>query len=80
MIGTIDRTLPDRTRRGDFERRPLRRLNEGVRAPSGRLLRDLAREYGLRRILVFGSATRADFRSDSDVDLLVEPALVAASV
>lgn len=36
-------------------------------------LRALAREYGLRRILAFGSATRADFRPDSDIDLLVEP-------
>ncbi len=71
LTGTIDRTFPDRTRRGDFEGRPLGRLNEGVRVPSGRRLRDLAREYGLRRILVFGSATRADFRPDSDVDLLV---------
>ena len=34
----------------------------------------LAREYGLRRILAFGSSTRADFRPDSDIDLLVEPA------
>lgn len=72
LTGTIDRTFPDRTRRGDFEARPLGRLNEGVRAPSGRRLRGLARAYGLRRILVFGSATRADFRPDSDVDLLVE--------
>jgi len=74
LAGTVDRTFPDRTRHGDFEARSLGRLNEAIAAPSARRLRALAREYGLRRILAFGSATRADFRPDSDIDLLVEPA------
>ena len=73
LAGTVDRTFPDRTRHGDLEARPLGRLNEAIAAPSVRRLRALAREYGLRRILAFGSATRADFRPDSDIDLLVEP-------
>ena len=73
LAGSIDRTFPDRTRHGDFEARSLGHLNEAIQAPSGRRLRALAREYGLRRILAFGSATRADFRPDSDIDLLVEP-------
>ena len=73
LTGAVDRTFPDRTRHGDFESPPLGRLNEAIEVPSGRRLRALAREYGLRRILVFGSATRADFRPDSDVDLFVEP-------
>ena len=73
LAGTVDRTFPDRTRRGDLEARVLRRLHDGVAAPSARRLRALARQYGLRRILAFGSATRADFRPDSDLDLLVEP-------
>jgi predicted nucleotidyltransferase len=73
LAGSIDRTFPDRTRHGDFEARSLGHLNEAIEAPSGRRLRALAREYGLRRILAFGSATRADFRPDSDIDLLVEP-------
>jgi predicted nucleotidyltransferase len=30
------------------------------------------REYGIQRRAVFGSALRADFRPDSDIDLLVE--------
>lgn len=30
------------------------------------------REHGIRRLAVFGSALRADFRPDSDLDLLVE--------
>jgi predicted nucleotidyltransferase len=74
LTGTVDLSFPDRTRHGDPDARPLGHLNEGIRAPSGRRLRALAREYGLRRILAFGSATRADLRPDSDLDLLVEPA------
>ncbi|MGB9625059.1 MAG: nucleotidyltransferase family protein [Phycisphaerae bacterium] len=30
------------------------------------------RKHGIRRLAVFGSALRADFRPDSDIDLLVE--------
>jgi predicted nucleotidyltransferase len=73
LAGTVDRTFPDRTRHGDVEARSLGHLNEAIAAPSARRLRALAREYGLRRILAFGSATRADYRPDSDIDLLVEP-------
>lgn len=73
LAGTVDRTFPDRTRHGDFEARSLGRLNDAIATPSIRRLRALAREYGLRRVLAFGSATRADFRADSDIDLLVEP-------
>lgn len=29
-------------------------------------------KYGLKSMAVFGSATRDDFRSDSDVDIMVE--------
>ena len=73
LAGTIDRTFPDRTRHGDVGARSLGRLHERFVAPSVRRLRALARQSGLRRILVFGSATRTDFRPDSDVDLLDEP-------
>jgi uncharacterized protein len=73
LAGTVDRTFPDRTRHGDAEARALGRLNDAIAAPSARSLRALARAHGLRRILAFGSATRADFRPDSDIDLLVEP-------
>ncbi|OGO57419.1 MAG: hypothetical protein A2Z32_04110 [Chloroflexi bacterium RBG_16_69_14] len=74
LVGTVDGTFPDRTRHGDLEARPLGRLHGAVAAPSARRLRALARKYRLRRILAFGSVTRADFRPDSDIDLLVEPA------
>ena len=30
------------------------------------------REHGVRRLAVFGSALRPDFRPDSDVDVLIE--------
>ena len=33
---------------------------------------DFCREYHIRRLAVFGSALRDDFRPDSDVDVLVE--------
>jgi uncharacterized protein len=72
LKGDIDRSFPDRSCHGDLDAMPLGRLNEGIHAPSGRSLQALAREYGLRRILAFGSATRADLRPDSDLDLLVE--------
>jgi predicted nucleotidyltransferase len=73
LLGTVDRTFPDRTRKGDPDGPSLHRLNDAVAIPSARRMRALARVYRLRRILAFGSATRADFRPDSDIDLVVEP-------
>lgn len=35
-------------------------------------LSDLAREYGITRVRVFGSVVRGEDRSDSDLDLLVD--------
>jgi len=73
LAGSVDRSFPDRARHGTEDAPPLRRLHDGVTVPSGRRLRALARRHGLRRVVAFGSATRADFRPDSDLDLLVEP-------
>ena len=72
LTGTVDRTFPDLTNHGDVDARPLGRLNAKVRMPSARRLREFARQHGLRRIVAFGSATRDDFRPDSDLDLFVE--------
>jgi uncharacterized protein len=72
--GSVDRSFPDRSRHCDESAPLLRRLHDGVAAPSDRRLHALARRHGLRRVVAFGSATRADFRPDSDLDLLVEPA------
>jgi uncharacterized protein len=74
LAGSVDRSFPDRTRHGDESAPLLRRLHDGVAVPSDRKLRALVRRHGLRRVVAFGSATRADFRPDSDLDLLVEPA------
>lgn len=73
LAGSADRSFPDRTRHGDENAPLLRRLHDGVAVPSDRRLRDLAHRHGLRRVVAFGSAIRADFRPDSDLDLLVEP-------
>lgn len=73
LAGNVDRTFPDRTKHGDFDARPLGHVNAALALPSARRLREFASEHGLRRILAFGSATRDDFRPDSDLDLLVEP-------
>jgi uncharacterized protein len=73
LTGSVDRSFPDRTRHGDENAPLLRRLHDGIAVPSDRKLRALARRHGLRRLVAFGSATRADFRPDSDLDLLVEP-------
>jgi predicted nucleotidyltransferase len=73
LEGSVDRSFPDRTRHGDETAPLLLRLHDGVAVPSDRRLRALARRHGLRRVVAFGSATRADFRPDSDLDLLVEP-------
>jgi predicted nucleotidyltransferase len=73
LAGSVDRSFPDRTRHGDENAPVLRRLHDRVIVPSDRRLDALARRHGLRRMVVFGSATRTDFRPDSDLDLLVEP-------
>jgi|SRR5680860_272838 len=33
---------------------------------------ELCRRHGIRSLSLFGSSTRKDFRSDSDIDVLVE--------
>lgn len=74
LAGSVDGTFPDRTRHADFDAARLGRLHPSLPTPSQRRLRNLAQRHHLRRILAFGSATRADFRPDSDLDLLVESA------
>lgn len=39
---------------------------------SSRQLADFCRRHHIRRLAVFGSVLRADFRPDSDLDILVE--------
>ena len=45
---------------------------EQVRNVSPRLVEDFCRRNRIRKLAVFGSALRDDFRPDSDLDVLVE--------
>jgi len=71
--GSVDRSLPDRSRRGSLAARRLGRLHPSLPTPSRRSLAAMARRHRLARVLVFGSAVREDLRPDSDVDVLIEP-------
>lgn len=72
LKGRPERSLPDRSRQGDLEHaRRLGRPHPDLRLPSRRRLAALAHRYGLVHLGLFGSAVRADFRPDSDVDVLV---------
>jgi predicted nucleotidyltransferase len=71
--GSVDRSFPDRSRRGSLDGRRLGGLHPSLRRPSRRSLAELARRHRLARVLVFGSAVREDFRPDSDIDVLIEP-------
>ena len=73
LAGSLERSFPDRQDRDHARARPLGGLHPALPTPSLRRLRALARTYGFQRMLAFGSATRSDFRPDSDVDLYVEP-------
>lgn len=70
--GRLELSFPDRSRRG-ASRRPtaLGKLHPALPRPSRRARQRIAARYGLAEISVFGSATRTDFRPDSDVDVLV---------
>ncbi|MDN5870462.1 MAG: nucleotidyltransferase family protein [Nitrococcus sp.] len=46
-------------------------MNNAISIPQ-EALAGFCREHGIRRLAVFGSALRKDFRPDSDIDLLVE--------
>lgn len=46
-------------------------MNKDLSIPRERI-EAFCREHGIRRLAIFGSALRDDFRPDSDVDVLVE--------
>lgn len=73
LLGTVARSFPDRTRHGSSSARHLGRPHPSLGRISQRALAALARTNHLRRIDLFGSVVRADFRPDSDVDVVVEP-------
>jgi predicted nucleotidyltransferase len=47
-------------------------IRPGVLAVDDDALDDFARRHSIRRLALFGSVLREDFREDSDVDVLVE--------
>lgn len=73
LKGSVDRSLPNLARHGNPSGPLLHDLNPSLGRPSAANLRGIATRFGLRRIVVFGSAVRADLRPDSDVDVLIEP-------
>jgi len=46
-------------------------MNQRVRLPRGKIAR-FCRRHHIRRLALFGSALRADFSTESDIDILVE--------
>lgn len=46
-------------------------MNPAVHIPTD-AVRDFCRRHHLRKLSIFGSALRADFQPDSDIDVLVE--------
>jgi len=46
-------------------------MNPSLHIPT-EVVRDFCRRHHIRKLSVFGSALRTDFRPDSDVDVLVE--------
>ena len=47
-------------------------MSSNKRLPTAAEAADFCRRHHIRRLSLFGSALRPDFRPDSDVDLLVE--------
>lgn len=71
LKGDLDKTLPLREPRGHRRAQPLGHVHPSLTEPSRREKQRLARVHGLDELSLFGSATRRDFRADSDVDALV---------
>jgi predicted nucleotidyltransferase len=71
IYGNLDTVYPPVPRRGAGGL-PLGRLNPALGVPTAKRLRDVSRRHGVRRLQVFGSAVRDDFRPDSDVDVAVD--------
>ena len=46
-------------------------MNPGIKIPKEQIA-EFCRRNHIRRLAVFGSALRADFHPDSDIDILVE--------
>ncbi|MDP3984644.1 MAG: nucleotidyltransferase domain-containing protein [Acidimicrobiia bacterium] len=72
--GSAARVFRNPHEHGSFGAPRLGRLHPSLPGVSRRTLQQLAEEHGLARVRAFGSAVRGDFRPDSDIDLMIEPA------
>lgn len=71
IAGSVDRSFPDPFRHGSSDSPPLGRLHPAIGRPSRSAVTRIARRFGLSEMRVFGSAVHADFRPDSDIDVMV---------
>jgi hypothetical protein len=71
IVGSVDRSFPDPLQHGSSDAPSLGRLHPAISPPSRRALLRIARRFGISEMRVFGSAVHADFRPDSDIDVLV---------
>ena len=71
IVGSVDRSFPDPSRQGSSDAPLLGQLHPTVHRPSRSALLRIARQFGLEEMRVFGSAVHADFRPDSDIDVMV---------
>jgi predicted nucleotidyltransferase len=71
LVGHLDRSIPDRSGHRKTAGRALGHVSPALHLPSDRTLRSIKRRHGVRRLKLFGSAVRTDFRPDSDVDIAV---------
>lgn len=70
ILGSVSRSFP-LPPRSQSKSQLLGKLHPSLPVLSRRGRQSLAQRFGLAEISAFGSATRSDFRSDSDVDILV---------
>jgi predicted nucleotidyltransferase len=71
ITGSVDRSFPDGFKHGSPDAPPVGGLHPAIRRPSRSALARIARRFGLSEMRVFGSAVHADFRPDSDIDVMV---------
>lgn len=72
--GSVVRTFRNPHDHGSPDAAQLGTLHPSLRRVPPETMRRLAEKHGLSRVAAFGSAVRADFRPDSDIDVLIEPA------
>ncbi len=71
LVGHLDRSIPDRSGHRKTAGRALGHASPALHLPSARTMQSIKRRHGVRRLKLFGSAVRTDFRPDSDVDIAV---------